>query len=240
MNSQDELARYKATLKRNLTRLHDSILNKFLQETNKPHGSVIDDEFSAWWNLFGDTSPFFEDNGSNIHDDDIVIRAKNTSTDNSENDSNLAMLHTFDDFYCQMKRIIKQISHFSLCFKTKDGKVTIEPNSFWIEKNEDGDEVVILSESKRKTVWTIGGFCKLFNQELYLKETEDEDIRPFPRFNGVYVFAPKEDMGDKQSSDDEIQGVYFTVADHFEIIPSEKNCRSYYRITPLGVLCVIV
>ena len=223
MDSQDELARYKATLKRNLTRLHDSILSKFLQEPDKPHGNVIDDEFSVWWSLFGDATPLFEANGSNNHEEDFVVSARNASSDGNENDSNLTMLHTFNDFHRQIKRIIKQIGHFSLRFKTNDGKVTIEPNTFWIEKNEEGEELVILSESGKDTVWTIGGFCKLFNQELYLSKKGDEDRRPFPRFDGVYVFTPKEDTGDGQSSDDERQGKYFSIADHFEINPSEKT-----------------
>lgn len=218
MNSQDELTRYKATLKRNLTRLHDSILNKFLQETDKPHGSVIDDEFSAWWNLFGDTSPFFEAHDQDVHEEGTVFRANSASINSTDNDANLTMLHTFNDFHRQIKRIIKQISHFSLRFKTEDGKVTIEPNTFWMEKKEEGEEVVILSESDEETVWTIGGFCKFFNQRL-----EYKDGRPFPRFNGVYVFMPKEDMEGEQSSDEEIQGEYFSIADHFEIIPSEKT-----------------
>lgn len=218
MDSQDELARYKATLKRNLTRLHDSILSKFIQEPDKPHGNVIDDEFSVWWSLFGDATPF---EAQDVHKDDIVFSAKHASCDDNENNNNLTMFQTFNDFHRQMKRIIKQIGHFTLLFKTNDRKILIEPNCFWIEKNEDDEELVILGESENDTVWTIGSFCKGFNNRSFLKE--NEDYRPFPRFDRIFVFTPKDDTGDGQSSDDERQGKYFSIADHFEINPSEKT-----------------
>lgn len=204
-NAQDELEDYKSKLKRNMKKLHDSILDKFLH-SNEAHGTIIDQEFEAWWKLWDGYEEYENnDNGDDNNDDDIT-------------------LETVEELMRRLRRLPNSCDDYIIRFKEKDGDNWIQPDKCWID--DSGDIVLgLYNDGESHSALTVADLYNILNDLDTLADNySGEAGRPsVDDDTKVYILYCEYEAGSENQGDNDDKSYYQALDERFIILNGKQR-----------------
>lgn len=204
-NAQDELKDYKSKLKRNMKKLHDSILNKFLH-SNEAHGTIIDQEFEAWWKLWDGYEEYKnDDEGDDNNDDDIT-------------------LETVEELMRRLRRLPNSCDDYIIRFQEKDGGNWIQPEKCWID--DSGDIILgLYNDGESHSELTVADLYNILNDlDTLANNYSGEAGRPSVDDNSkVYILDCEYEAGSENQDDNDDKSYYQALDERFIILHGKQR-----------------
>ncbi len=207
-NAQDELEDYKSKLKSNMKKLHDSILDKFLH-SNEAHGTIIDQEFEAWWKLWDGYEEDGNDDGNGDGDD---------------NDDGDITLETVGELMRRLRRLSDSCDDYIVRFKKKDGDSWIQPEKCWID--DSGDIVLgLYNDGESHSALTVADLYNILNDLDTLADnysgwagrpSVDDDTK-------VYILDCEYEAGSENQDDNDDKSYYQALDERFNILNGKQR-----------------